>query len=145
MSRIYDAFKTSKDAEQNGVWINIPGGRFKLARMGGANLKFQRALQAATRPMMREIQMGLADDAALDKIMRKVFVDTVLLDWESDDDDGKTREHQIDGDDDLPLMFSKDAAYKLFDDLPDAYAQLREQASSYSNYRAAAVENIAKN
>jgi len=135
MSKLYDAYATSKDAEANGIWVSEPGGRFKLARMGGANTKYQRALTAAMKPYMREMQLGLLDEATVEPIMRKVFLDTILLDWEIEADDDGTP----------GPAFNVDNATKLFADLPDLYAALREKAGSYANYRAASIQDAAKN
>lgn len=134
MSKLYDMYKTDKSAEEKGVWVDEGPSRFKLARMGGANTRYQKALTAAMKPHMREMQLGLLDESVAEPIMRKVFIETVLLDWDN-----------VDGEDDLPMTFSRDNATKLFDDLPDLYTRLREQAGSYANYRAAALQEAAKN
>lgn len=134
MSKLYDTYKTDKSAEANGVWVDEAGSSFKLARMGGANTRYQRALSAAMKPHMREMQLGLLDEAVAEPIMRKVFIDTVLLDWK-----------EVTDEDDAPMSFSKDNATKLFDDLPDLYARLREQAGSYANFRSAVLQDAAKN
>jgi hypothetical protein len=145
MSKLYDNYQTDKAAELNGVWIDDSGASFKLARMGGANTKFQKAMTAAMKPYMREIQLGVIDDAALDPILRKVFIDTILVDWKWTDEDGTVHEHEIPGADDMPVAFSSDAAVKLFADLPDLYSRLRTEAQSYANFRASTLAVAAKN
>lgn len=145
-SKLYDAYKTDKDAEQNGVWTDPEAGvSFKLARMGGANSKYQRALAQAMKPHMREAQLGLLEESVADPIMQKVFIETVLLGWKSYDDEGKEKDGVIDGPDGQPLSFSKDNAKKLFSDLPDLYMRLREYASSYANFRSAVLAEASKN
>lgn len=150
MSKLYDNYATDKGAESTGVWIVDSGAEFKLARMGGANIKFQRAMTAAMKPFMREIQLGVADDATLEPVLRKVFIDTILLDWrwtEVNDETGEvtTHEHELQGPDDMPLAFNPDNAVKIFTDLPDLYARLRNEAQSYANFRAAALNAASKN
>jgi hypothetical protein len=149
MSKLYDNYATDKSAESTGVWIEDSGAAFKLARMGGANIKFQRALTTAMKPYMREIQLGVIDDAVLEPVMRKVFIDTILLDWRWTDtqEDGTAvvHEHEIPGADDLPVAYNADNAVKLFADLPDLYARLRTEAQSYANYRAATLAVASKN
>ena len=150
MSKLYDNYATNKTAESSGVWIDDSGASFKLARMGGANVKFQRAMTAAMKPFMREIQLGVIDDAVLEPVLRKVFIDTILIDWkwtETDDVSGAVtvHEHEIPGADDLPVAFNADAAVKLFTDLPDLYARLRNEAQSYANFRASSLAVAAKN
>lgn len=138
-TRLYDAYKTSGSAEQTGVWVPLAGARFKLARMGGSNVKFQRALSAATRPHLREIQLGMADEKALEEIMLKVFIDTILLDWDGVEDPDSLDEPPA------SLPFNKDNAKRILSDLPDLYNQLREQAQSFANFLASSVEVAAKN
>lgn len=134
-SALYAAYETSKPAESNGIWCDDVGGsKFKLARMGGANVRFQKALAKAMKPFTREIQLGLAENEVLDPVMREVFIETVLLDWEG-----------VTGRDGAVLPFSKEAAEKLFADLPDLYTRLREQAQAYTNFRAAALQAVAGN
>ncbi len=149
MSKLYDNYATDKSAESTGVWIEDSGAAFKLARMGGANIKFQRAMTAAMKPYMREIQLGVIDDAILEPVLRKVFIDTILLDWRwtevADDSTETVHEHEITGADDLPVAFNADNAVKLFADLPDLYARLRTEAQSYANYRAATLKVASKN
>lgn len=131
---LYTAYKTDKTAEANGVWYEDSGARFKLARMGGANTRYQRALTAAMKPHMREIQLGVLDESTIEPITKRVFLDTILLGWEGVTDEAEQ-----------PLEFNRDNAVKLFDDLPDLYARLRDQAGSYANYRAATLQDASKN
>lgn len=149
MSKLYDNYATDKTAESIGVWIEDSGAAFKLARMGGANVKFQRAMAAAMKPYMREIQLGVIDDAILEPVFRKVFIDTILLDWRWSEDNGDgtftVHEHEVPGPDDLPMQFNSDNAVKLFSDLPDLYSRLRTEAQSYANYRASTLSVASKN
>jgi len=142
MSKLYDNYLTDKGAEATGVWIDDSGASFKLARMGGANVKFQRAMTTAMKPYMREIQLGVIDDTALEPIVRKVFAETILLDWKNVTGPSNPETPDVDGD---PIDFSSDAAIKLFADLPDLYARLRTEAQSYANFRASSLAVASKN
>lgn len=142
MSKLYDNYQTDKGAESTGVWIDDSGASFKLARMGGANTKFQRAMTAAMKPYMREIQLGVIDDAALEPILRKVFIDTILVDWKGVTGPSNPETPDVEGD---PIPFSADAAVQLFADLPDLYSRLRTEAQSYANFRASTLAVASKN
>lgn len=142
MSNLYSNYKTDKGAEATGVWIDDSGASFKLARMGGANVKFQRAMTVAMKPYMREIQLGVIDDATLEPVLKKVFIDTILLDWKNVTAESNAETPDVDG---AAIDFNADAAMKLFADLPDLYARLRTEAQSYANYRAATLNVAAKN
>lgn len=145
MSRLFDNYRTDATAEAKGVWVADSGCEFLLARMGGANTAYQRAMTQAMKPHMRELQLNMMDEATLEPLMRRVFLDTVLLDWRTPKDDGTYDEHTIPDENDLPVSFSKDAANALLNELPDLYARLREQAQSFANYRASALSVAAKN
>lgn len=154
MSRLYDTYRTDKSAEASGVWYEDSGVEFLLARMGGANTKFQKAMTTALKPYMREIQLGMVDETTVEEASRKVFLDHILLDWRwtekveaAGDAPAATvvHAHEIPGEDDLPVKFSRAAADKLFDDLPDLYTRLREQSQSYANYRVLALQAASKN
>jgi hypothetical protein len=145
MSKLYEAYRTDKSAEANGVWVREGDAEFCIARMGGANTKYQRALTAAMKPHMREMQLGMLDEAIAEPIMRKVFIETVLLGWRYTDEKSVLHEDEVLDEQDAPLLFNQENAEKLFADLPDLYARLREQAGSYANYRAALLADLSKN
>lgn len=130
---LYNTYETNKSAEENGVWYEDSGVCVKLARMGGANTRYQKALTAAMKPHLREINLGLADDATIEKKMRKVFINTIMLEWDATEEDG------------LSIPLNENTVGALFDALPDFYVRLRDFASSYANYRAAELEAAAGN
>ncbi|HPQ38574.1 MAG TPA: hypothetical protein PLW97_13105, partial [Synergistaceae bacterium] len=66
-------------------------------------------------------------------IAMTAFVETVLLEWKGVELDGEE------------LSFSKENALKLFRELPDLFNDLFNQAKSTANFRAAELEEDAKN
>jgi hypothetical protein len=127
---LYKLFKTNENLEADGIWIeygtNEKGEpiRVKIARAGGHNVGFSKALEKATRPYRKAIQTGMLDNKTADRLYKEVFAEHVVLDWLN-----------VDGPDGEPLAFSKDNALKLFEDLPDLFADLREQASNVALFR----------
>lgn len=134
MSGLYDLYATDKAAEKEGVWVAKGDAQFKLARMGGANGRYQRDLTQVMKPHLREAQLGLMDNAVAEALLQKVFIDTVLLDWKN-----------VAGADGAELPFNKENATKLLKDLPDLYLELRESASNYASFRASTLETAVKN
>lgn len=128
---LYNLFKTDEDLEKEGIWIQYgeaSNGQqigFKIARAGGQNTAFAKALEKATKPYRKAIQTGMLDDKTADSIYKQVFIDTVVLDWKNvENSDGEI------------LKFNKENAIKLFSDLPELFADLREQAGNVSLFRA---------
>lgn len=132
---LYAAFKTNKEYEQKGIEIEYGKNSknedivFKIARAGGSNNAFNKGMERATKPYRRQIQNGTLDNTVADSIYMDVFIDTILLGWEGVEDElGK------------PLAYNKENAKKVFTDLPDLFADLREQSSNMSLFRNAELE-----
>lgn len=127
---LYSMFKTDAGLETDGILIeygeasNAQPVRFRIARSGGQNTVFTKALEKATRPYRKAIQNGMLDDKTADKLYKGVFAEHVLLGWEN-----------VEGEDGKPIQYSKENALKLFKDLPDLFLDLREQAGNVSLFR----------
>lgn len=132
---LYNLFKTDENLETDGIWIEygetVDGQpiRIRIARAGGKNKAFTKALEKATRPHRKAIQTGSLDNATADKLYREVFVDTVVLGWENVTDAAGN-----------PLEFNRENALKLFIDLPDLFQDLREQAANAALFREELLE-----
>ena len=132
---LYSQFKTDANLETSGIWLeygttddNKPV-RFKIARAGGSNKAFLKAIEKATRPYRKALQNNMMDNAVADRLFKDVFAETVVLGWEN-----------VKGPDDQPIPFNKANAIKLFNDLPDLFQDIREQANQASLYREELLE-----
>ena len=127
---LYKLFKTNENLETDGIWLEYGQTadgkpiRIKIARAGGHNSAFSKALEKATRPYRKAIQTGMLDNKTADKLYKEVFADTVVLDWIN-----------VEGPDGQPMEFKRENVLKLFDDLPDLFADLREQANNVALFR----------
>lgn len=132
---IYDTFKTDDNMETRGILLDYgDAGKIKIARAGGSNVRFQKALEAKTRPLRRQIDTETLSPEAGERVLVEVFASTVVIGWEDiKDSDGK----------DIP--FSYENCVKLFTDLPDLFIDVREQAMKAANFRTAEIEEDAKN
>lgn len=138
---IYDLFKTEADLEQHGIDYQLTKNiKFRLARAGGANSKFTRAIDVKTRGLRKQIQAisdGKHDQDTLDlleELTQEAFAETVILGWE-----GVTNEEGE------HLDFTKDNAMKLFKDMPDLWSEIRDTAMKMANFQAEALEEDAGN
>jgi hypothetical protein len=140
ISPLHKNFATNKDLEKQGIWFEYGLNskdqpiRFKVARCGGANREYTTYMEAITKPYRRMIQNETISEDILTKILRDAFVTKALKGWEGVED----RELK-----DLP--FSKDAALKYFDELPELFKDLQDQGGKYSLYLEEEREIDAKN
>lgn len=130
MTSIYEMFATDLKIETEGFTHHISDKiSFLLARAGGANAKFAKAMEIKTRPYRRQIQEDTMDLALANKLLIEAFAETVILGWEGiTTPSGKK------------IPFSVEAAIALLIALPDLFNELREAAARQSNFRAAEVE-----
>ena len=134
MSGPYSVFRTDKALEKEGIVLDYGDFKIKVARAGGANAAFQKALAAKVRPYKRQLDAGTIPDDVAEKLFLDVYAESVVLGWEGvTDENGK------------PLPFSKENAVKLFSDLPDLFRDVQSQAASISNFRAEVTEDTIKN
>lgn len=137
---LYKQFKTDEALETDGIWIEYGVTdtgqpiRIKIARAGGRNTAFSKALERATRPYRKAIQTGTLDNKTADNLYKDVFAETVVLDWINvEDQDGQ------------PMDFKKENVVKLFNDLPDLFNDLREQAANVALFREEVLEGALGN
>lgn len=142
MSGLFKQFKTNSVMEIEGARIEFPEAEnddgtiptFILARTGKSNKAYSKALEAATRPYRRQIELGTLKNDVAENLFVKVFINNILKGWENvQDEDGKA------------IPFSKAAAEKLFDEMPDVYERLQFESKESANFRDAALEEEAKN
>lgn len=126
----YSKFATDVDLEKNGITLDLgSAGKFVIARAGGSNERFKRAIQRASRPFRRAIANETMEEKQADEIAAKAFAQTVVLDWSG-----------VTGPDGKPLPFSVENAVKLFTDLPDLFAEIRRAAADGSLFRKEILE-----
>lgn len=134
MSGPYSVFRTDKTLEKEGIVLDYGDFKIKVARAGGANAAFQKALAAKVRPYKRQLDAGTIPDDVAEKLFLDVYAESVVLGWEGvTDENGK------------PLPYSKENAVKLFSDLPDLFRDVQNQAAAISNFRAEVTEDTIKN
>lgn len=142
---LFEQFATNRKAEVEGVEVTFGGTNedgsvptFRIARMGKANKRYQKMLEAETKPHLYAIRTDNLSPELDEAITKKVFIATVLLGWKN------LIEPKIFGTD-APATFNAENADKLFTALPELYATLKEQAQKMSLFREAEVEQDSKN
>jgi len=140
---LYSQFQTDSDLEKTGVVIDYGSFRVLVARAGGSNTDFMRVLTAKTKPHRRAIQTDTMDPKLAQAIEREVFAETVIKDWETEVDGEWVR--GIESPDGGLLDVTVDNLIRTLENLPDLYADLKEQANKVALFRKEELEEDAKN
>ncbi len=140
MANPYKEYGTDKNLEKNGfLYIHTPktdewsAECYVLARAGGSNSKFLKAVEVLSRPHRKRGVEKLSYEQQR-SIMVQAFVEGVIIDWEGVRDK-----------DDNEIPFSKDNVLKFFNDLPDMFDVIQTEAMELSNYLMEEVESDVKN
>lgn len=130
----YDMYGADKQKEVDGITLDFGEFKIKIARAGGANLNFAKVMEEISRPYRRAMAQNVLDPKIGERILAEGYAKAIVKKWEGVKD--------ADGND---LPFSVDNCIKLFTDLPDLFAAVREEAEKLANFKKAAKEDEAKN
>ena len=149
MNSMYEQFETDADTEKKGVWLDYINFRVRIARAGGSNKKYQLALDRITKQYRRAIATDNMDPDMAEDLVRKVFAQTVVLDWETKtgEEDGKpvyTQGIERKGSDEL-LPFNRENVLETMRLLPELSDDLQAQARSSALFRSALRDDLAGN
>lgn len=137
---LFSQFETDPELEKTGIILHYglnskgqPIG-IRVARAGGANEQFNKRVEALFKPHRRQVQSNSMDRKLLVSLMKQAYAETVVLGWENVEDKSGN-----------PMTFSKQACLDLFEQLPDLYADVQEQAQMIMLFRQELREEDAKN
>jgi hypothetical protein len=140
---LYKDFKTSEKLEVEGVRFENGTYSYTLARSGGANKKFQKLFERLSRPHRRQLDNGTLDNVVAERLMREVFAKTVIIRWETFQNDGWVEGIELEDGTIVPA--TPDTLVKVFEDLPDLFTQITEDAKSTAYFRQAGLEEDSGN
>lgn len=133
-SNVHKLFKTDSKLETEGIFLDYGKFKIRIARAGGSNKAYMRQIEKKSRPFRRAIQQEMLENEVAMKLMREIYAETVVIGWEGiTDAEGKT------------LPFSKENCLKLFDELPDLFADVMDQSNKLALFREDIREEEAKN
>ena len=131
---IYDSFLTDAELEREGVELDFGDFQVMIARAGGANKRYEQTLRRQLDKHKRAIQLEALPPEAAERILRAVFAETIVLGWKGvEDRDGKE------------IPFSTGACVKLFEELPEFFYAVREEAAKLGNFLAKRRKDIVGN
>lgn len=137
---LYKQFKTDNTLERNGIVLeygnNADGNpiSIRIARAGGANSQYTRLMEARVKPYRRQIQNETIEKTMVEKMLREVYAETIVLGWENVTDE--TGEE---------LPFTVQNCIKLFEDLPDLFQDIQDQSQRAALFREEVLETDSKN
>ena len=140
----YDAFRTDKSKEQDGIWFDFGDFQVKCARAGGGNTKFLKTVEEVMRPHRRAIENGILKPEVAEKALAEVYARSVIVGWRLKDGDKLIdgRMETIHGEE---VDFNQNNVTALLTALPEFFQQLRAECERMANFRKEAMEEEAKN
>lgn len=140
---LYSQFQTNEDLEKSGVVIDYGSFRVLIARAGGGNTDFMRVLAAKTKPHRRAIQTETMDPNLAQSIEKEVYAETVVRNWETLVDGEWVQ--GIESPNGGLLDVTKENIQETFENLPDLFYDLKDQANKVAIFRQAEMEADTKN
>jgi hypothetical protein len=151
---LYKHFKTDENVEKTGILLEygttVVNGKevpiaIRIARAGGANRAYERLMEAEVKPHRRMIQNETIEKAVVERILKKVYAQTVVLGWENVDLEARMEGDKVV----LPELknapFNVENCIRLFEDLPDLFEDIKTQAQKASLFRKDIQDADAKN
>lgn len=130
----YELFSTDAKAENQGINLDFGDFAIRIARAGGANKKYAKALVRILKPYRKAIATNTIAEKKQSELMAEVYAETVVLGWVNvKDRDG------------VEMEFNKENCIKLLVDLPVLFQQIMADAENFNNFKADEAEEVAKN
>jgi hypothetical protein len=130
----YKLFKNNETLETGGVTLDYGSFKIVVARAGGSNKRFAKALEAKLRPHRRAVETGTLDETLNRRLLVEVYAETVILGWENMQDEAGEA-----------LAFTRENVMKVMTDLPDLFADVVEQTNKVAIFKDMGEEDDVKN
>jgi len=144
----YDSFAVNTDLEQKGVVIDYEKFRVTIARAGGSNKRYQKALEKVSRPFQRAMQTETMSNPKAEDLLKQAYATEVVLNWEVPAPGGKWKKGIADPDGGTKVLpFTAENVLKILRDdrLGDLWLDLKSQAGKGAIFRASLAEAQAGN
>lgn len=147
---MYKQLETDKALETKGVEIDYGSFRVTLARAGGANKRYEKILDAKSKPHRRAMKTETMDNEVAIGVMREVYADSIILHWETKDVKGEWKvgieaKPEKVGDPVKIVPFNRDNVVQAMIDLPELLIWFKEDAEKLSLYLIQLLEDDVKN
>lgn len=132
--------KTVQSLEESGVEMTLLGTHLVVARAGGKNMTYVRALEKIARK--NQHVLSLMSDAESEQIFHELYADTVIRSWQTLIDG-----EWVDGIDDGKggvIPASRENMIATFADIPDLFRAIKATAENSEYYRVQATVEAVK-
>lgn len=140
----YDLFKTDEKMEaEQGITLDYGDFKIQIARAGGSNKRYSKLLNKKLRPHRRRLETDTMEEETARKIMIETFASSIIIGWESKDEEGKfvVGIHDEDG---AIIEYNKQNVFDTLVKLPDLFRDIQIQADKVSLFRAEELEQDLK-
>lgn len=143
---MYGQFKTDAKSERQGIILDYGDFRVTVARASMTNKRYEKVLEARSKAsgIERALKRGTATNAKSMQVLKEVYAEAVVLNWEvkNEDDEWKSGVEDEDG---TLLPFNRDNVLATFMKLHDLFMEIMEQSSNMALFRTELREELAKN
>jgi len=135
MASLFDVYEMDGNREKvEGVTLDIGDVQINILRAGGANRKFANVSRREYRKHQHAIDAGLMGEEDSAKMLAEIYADSIIIGWEGvTDRDGNE------------LECNRDNVVFLLTELPELFAEIREQATNVDSFRLKQLEDDAGN
>lgn len=152
---LYESMQTSKQLENNGIWLDLEHTQILLARAGGANTKFNAAAEKIAREHKRVMAMDLMSSEKGKQLIFALYAEHVVLDWETQVPEGYTGPEApghvpgyvkgIARPGGVIVPVTTENIEETFRDLEAVFLVLKETAESHSGFKQSLLEGVSGN
>ncbi len=140
-NRINGQLGREEELETKGVWRQYGSLRVLLARAGGSNEKYNKALAKYAQELQGILDFSLLPEGKALGIFQKVYAETVVLDWE--DIDTETKE--VLDENGNPVECTAENVLEVFKQYPELWTMIRRDAENFSTFKKRQTEELIKN
>lgn len=143
---MYSNFGTNEDLEKGGVELDYGTFRVRIARAGGANKKFAKAMELKSRPHRRALEAGTMNEDVAMEILYEAYAETIIIGWSVPSKDKEdVWVSAIEGSDGENITFNSENLVATFKALPELFLAIKDSAEQAATFRSDDLEQEAKN
>lgn len=145
MSNVYAMFDMDKNAEKDGFWKEFSNFRIKIARLGGKNTKYNKALVDVGKKYQKQNIKDITDDEQ-DTISAELIAKAFVTGWEVKDDDGNWVPNTIHSYPSGEVVdFNVDNVINVLTNLPELSKEIENVADNKRFYTKEYQKEVVKN
>lgn len=167
---MYKQFQTDGELEKAGIDLDYGDFKVRIGRAGGSNTRFASILENKMKPVRRALQTDTLENSRAEALLHEAYAEGVVLEWAVAvvaNKDGKPKEplqlasiyrdknnkdaertvfiQGIESPEGDILPFNKENVIQTFKNLPDLFADIREQSGKIGLFRKEGQEKDAGN